>query len=48
MHPFDGESDNLILVVEYCSIHYVDEILELLQSAGIFVFFIPPSPTLSN
>ena len=48
MHPFDGESDNSILVMDNCSIHYVDEILELLQSAGILVIFIPPySPDLN-
>ena len=48
MHPFNGESDNSILVMDNCSIHYVDEILELLQSAGILVIFIPPySPDLN-
>ena len=30
MNPFDGESDNSILVMGNCSTHYVDEILELL------------------
>ena len=44
MNPFDGESDNSILVMNNCS----NEILELLQSAGILVIFIPPySPDLN-
>ena len=42
MNPFDGESDNSILIMDNCSIHYVDEILEILQTAGILVVFIPP------
>ena len=48
MNPSDGESDNSVLVMDNCSIHYVDEILDLLQSAGILVIFIPPySPDLN-
>ena len=42
MNPYDGESDNSILVMDNCSIHYVEEILALLQSAGILVLFLPP------
>ena len=48
MNPYDGESDNSILVMDNCSIHYVEEILALLQSAGILVLFLPPySPDLN-
>ena len=36
MNPYDGEADNSILVMDNCSIHHVEEIVELLQRAGFF------------
>ena len=42
MHAFDGSSPRSILVLDNCSIHRVDEILELLRSTGIVVMFLPP------
>ena len=42
MNSYDGEADNSILVMDNCSIHYVDEIMEQLQRAGILVIFLPP------
>ena len=48
MNPFDGYSDNSILVLDNCSIHHVAEITSLLQSMGILVLFLPPySPDLN-
>ena len=48
MNPYDGEADNSILILDNCSIHYVDEIMEELQGAGIFVIFLPSySPDLN-
>ena len=41
MNPYDGEADNSILVMDNCSIHHVEEIVELLQRAGILVIFLP-------
>ena len=39
MNPYDGEAENSILVLDNCSIHYVDEIREQLRSAGFLWFF---------
>ena len=44
MNPYDGEADNSILVMDNCSIHHVEEIVELLQRAGILVILPPYSP----
>ena len=41
MHAFDGSSLRSILVLDNCSIHRVDEVLELLRSTGIVVMFLP-------
>ena len=42
MSPFDGTSPKSILVMDNCSIHHVDEVKEILQDAGIPIFFLPP------
>ena len=42
MHAFDGSSPRSILVLDNCSIHRVDEVLELLRPTGIVVMFLPP------
>ena len=48
MNPYNGESENSILIIDNCSIHYVQEILTLAQTSGIFVIFLPPySPDLN-
>ena len=43
MHAFDGSSSpRSTLVLDNCSIHRVDEVLELSRSTGIVVMFLPP------
>lgn len=42
MNPYDGETDNSILVMDNCFIHHVEKIVELLQRPGILVIFLPP------
>ena len=42
MNPFDGESDNSILILDNCSIHHVENVVTLLQQSGILVLFLPP------
>ena len=42
MNPFDGDSDNSILILDNCSIHHVESVLTLLQQSGILVLFLPP------
>ena len=45
MRPFDGQS---ILIVDNCAIHHVQAVKDLLQTAGILYFFLPPySPDLN-
>ena len=46
--PFNGSNPNSIVVLDNCSIHHVDHIVELLESTGILVIFLPPySPDLN-
>ena len=42
MLPYDGENPQSILVMNNCSIHHVQPVLETLQDMGIFVLFLPP------
>ena len=42
MNPYDGDSDNSILILDNCSIHYVESVLTLLQQSGILTIFLPP------
>ena len=42
MNSFDGLSAKSILVLDNCSIHHVDEVLEVFRSTGIFVMFLLP------
>ena len=46
--PFNGENPNSIVVLDNCSIHHVEEVVELIQSVGALVHFLPPySPDLN-
>ncbi|XP_065908769.1 uncharacterized protein [Dysidea avara] len=48
MNPYNGTNENSILVLDNCSIHYIEETLSLLRTSGIFVIFLPPySPDLN-
>ena len=42
MHPFDGQSANSILILDNCTIHHIHKVCQLLQCAGILIFFLPP------
>ena len=42
MNSFDGSCAKSILVLDNCSIHRVDEVLEVFRSTGIVVMFLPP------
>ena len=42
MNSFDGSSPKFVLILDNCSIHHVDEILEVFRSTGIVVMFLPP------
>ena len=40
--PFDGRNPNSVIILDNASIHHVDEVIELMQSTGALVIFLPP------
>ena len=42
MLPYDGENPHSILVMDNCSIHHVQPVLDTLKQMGILVLFLPP------
>ena len=42
MRAFDGESPISVVVMDNCSIHHTELVLDLLKEAGIVVIFLPP------
>lgn len=40
--PYDGENPRSILVLDNCSIHHVQPVLDTLQQMRILVLFLPP------
>lgn len=48
MLPFDGSNPRSILILDNCSIHHVEELIDLLNYSGILLLFLPPySPDLN-
>lgn len=42
MQPFNGHSERSVAVMDNCSIHHVDFVMEIFREAGILVIFLPP------
>ena len=42
MLPFDGCNPRSIAVMDNCSIHHVEEVADLFNSAGILLLYLPP------
>lgn len=42
MRAFDEESPTSVVVMDNCSIHHTELVLDLLKEAGIVVIFLPP------
>ena len=42
LKPFDGTSEQSIVVMDNVSIHHVDGIVDMIQEVGAMVMFIPP------
>ncbi len=40
--PFNGQNPNSIVIMDNCSIHHVPEVIELIQSVGALIIFLPP------
>ena len=45
--PFNGTNPNSIVILDNCSIHHLDDVVDLIHSVGARVIFLPPySPDL--
>ena len=42
MQPFNGHSKRSVAVMDNCSIHHVQFLMEIFREAGILVIFLPP------
>ena len=42
MLPFDGQNAKSIAILDNCSIHHVELVVDLFREAGILVLFLPP------
>ena len=40
--PFNGINPHSIVVLDNCSIHHVDHLVNLTESMGVLVLFLPP------
>lgn len=48
LQPFNGANPNSIIIMDNATIHHVDGVVELLESLGVLVYFLPPySPDLN-
>ena len=48
LQPFNGVNPNSIIIMDNATIHHVDGVVELLESLGVLVYFLPPySPDLN-
>ena len=41
-HKCDGENARSIVVLDNCSIHHMQHVIDLFVAAGILVLFLPP------
>ena len=45
--PFNGTNPNSVVILDNCSIHHLDDVVDLIHSVGAHVIFLPPySPDL--
>ncbi len=48
LQPFSGINPHSIIIMDNCSIHHVQEIVEMIEDAGAMIHFLPPySPDLN-
>ena len=46
--PFDGSNLKLVVIMDNCSIHHIQEVADLFNNTGILLVFVPPySPDLN-
>ena len=48
LQPFNGINPHSVLIMDNCSIHHVQEVLELIEGVGVMLHYLPPySPDLN-
>ena len=40
--PFDGKNPHSVVVLDNCSLHHIDEIVDMIHEVGALVHFLPP------
>ncbi len=40
--PFDGNNPNSVVILDNCSIHHVDDVVDMIHEVGALVHFLPP------
>ena len=46
--PFNGTNPNIVVILDNCSIHHTDEVIQAIQDTEALVHFLPPySPNLN-
>lgn len=40
--PFDGRNPNNVVVMDNCSIHHLDDVVDMIHEVGALVHFLPP------
>ncbi len=40
--PFDGNNPNSVVILDNCSIHHVDGVVDMIHKVGALVHFLPP------
>ena len=40
--PFDGKNPHSVVILDNCSIHHIDEIVDMIHEVGTLVHFLPP------
>ena len=40
--PFDGKNPHSVVIMDNVSIHYVDEVVQMIQGVGATIIFLPP------
>ena len=41
LQPFDGTNPHSVVILDNCSIHYVESIHELFEASGVLLLFLP-------
>ena len=48
LRPFNGVNSNSILIMDNALIHHAQDVVQLLESLGVLVYFLPPYSPVYN